>query len=254
MSAGAQQEHSRALQALYPEVEKYRHLKDVEGLLWYFSGYDQLGNPNQYFDFLLRDIRYDDGKMQFSASLKSLGRYEWENKTDTDQFQKFTRTDCALRETVFTFGAGFGIGMKQSISSRSEVAVKVPVVRYIKDKAELDYGVWPLAEFSFQDSQTVLDTDTESVTLYEEVKVPAKTRVSADVLQSQGTFSGPFDATFECVFTDLGLQRWGRPLAEMVPDAKLQLHTLGQVAGLDNLDILVKTQQSPIAADLSEAA
>ncbi len=242
-SSPAFKAHVEALQALYDRLAEYRDGKRVEGLLWLFSGMDDFGGPYQAAEFLLTKIDYSS--LVGASTLTSIDKVTWNNKTDVEQIQDLNRTIEESTQTTFSFMEGFRIGSTLKVGAEAKVGVDIPVVKIVAAEVKVSTELSIMSEFSFQAQQSFTKSTKRSLSITEHIKVPPKSRVTADITLSQGEFHGGFTATFKCVFTPYGLRNYGAPLDVIAPRVDFCLETTGLVKGHDNVDLNVITEQTP---------
>ncbi len=236
--------HVEALHAIGLRLDKYRDDPKVRGLDWLFSGMDDFGGPYQQIEFLLTSIDYSS--LVGTSTLTSIDKLTWINKTDVENTQDLTRTVEESTQTSFTFVEGFKIGSTLKVGVEAEVGVNIPVVKIIEGKVKITTELSITSEFSFQAQQSFTKSTKKSVSIAEHIKVPKKSKVTADVTLSQGQFHGEFTATFKCVFTAWGRKNHGATLDAIAPKVDFYLETTGLVAGHDNVDLNVTTEQSSL--------
>jgi len=247
-------EHVRALQTLYSDVSKHATDEWKGTLLFLFSGMDDFGGEYQEVEFRLKRIDYDKDSMSYYANPQEVFPIYWVNDTEAEQKYTLKRSETETQEKTFTFVEGFKVGASTTTSTHAEVELAVPVVKFASGKASLDFSVTYMAEFSFQAQQSIKDTKTRSIEVATEINVPARARLTGAVTQSRGSCTGKYEAVFEAAFTDYGLSKYGKTLAELVPGGKLELKTTGHMSGMDTIDTRVVTKQEPLEASVVEAA
>jgi hypothetical protein len=243
-SSPAYQAHVKALQTIFPRLAKYRDDKRVEGLLWLFSGMDDFGGPYQEAEFLLSKMDYSS--LVGTSSVSSIDKITWINKTDVENTQDLTRSVEESTQTTFTLTEGLRIGSTLKVGTEAEVGVSIPVVKIVGGKVKVSTELSIMSEFSFQAQESFMKSTKRTVAIAEHIKVPPRSRVTADITLQKGQFHGTFTAMFTCRLTTYGLHNHGATLKEIAPKVDFTQQVTGTVAGHDNVDLNVVTEQSPL--------
>ena len=105
----ARQDHIKALQEIYPRVEKYfkTTMKNTK-LPFVFSGMDSFGQPEQEIEFLLCGIEYSE----LSGNIREDDLYQptWTNNTDAQNTITFSKTYEETNQTNFKLSNGLRLG------------------------------------------------------------------------------------------------------------------------------------------------
>ena len=241
----ARQDHIKALQEIYPRVEKYfkTTMKNTK-LPFVFSGMDSFGQPEQEIEFLLCGIEYSE----LSGNIREDDLYQptWTNNTDAQNTITFSKTYEETNQTNFKLSNGLRLGSSLKVGAEAEAGVHVPVVDVVGAKAKVSTELTVMSEFSFQSELSVTKTKKVSRSISEVINIPPRTKITGSVLMKTGTFNAKFKATFKCSFTDYGAHKYKAKLEGLAPDANLYLYSSGLVTGNNTINLEVITNQHPL--------
>ncbi len=243
--SSAKGDHVKALQQMYPRVEKFfRTTMKNTNLSWVFSGMDQFGGPEQEIEFLLCSIEYTN----LAGNIREDDLYQptWTNNTDAQNTVTFNKTYEESNQATFKMTNGLRLGSSLKVGAEAEAGIHVPVVDVAGAKAKVSTELTVMSEFSFQSELSVTKTKKVSHSISEVINIPPRTKVFGSVLLKTGTFNAKFKATFKCTFTDYAGDKYGARLEEMAPGVDLYLYTSGYVSGNNSINLEVITNQKSL--------